>query len=188
MSEGTVTDRELIRTYLDGDAAAFDVLYGRYRLPLYGYLNGLLRGQGALVDDLFQQTWIRALEALGRYREEEKLLAWLLRIAHNLAMDHFRRPVGEREPEPPAALEALAGPDAHGSPWEQLSDAEFRVALAEAVERLAPEQREVLLLRQQGVSFKEIARMQNSSINTALGRMHYAVQHLRRRLESWTRA
>jgi RNA polymerase sigma-70 factor (ECF subfamily) len=187
MSEGTVTDRELIRKYLEGDGEAFEVLYRRYRLPLYGYLNGFVPGRSAVADDLFQQTWVQALGALERYRHQERFSAWLFRIAHNLAMDYFRQPAGEREPLPPEDMEAVAGADGHGSPWEQLSEAEFRAALGAAVAGLAPAQREVLLLRQQGVAFKEIARIQNSGINTVLGRMHYAVQHLRRRLDAWTR-
>ena len=83
-------DMELILAYRNGNADAFDILYERYRRQLYAYLNKLLPGRQAQADDMFQQTWIRAIAKLDRYQEREMFLAWLLRIAHNLTIDSFR--------------------------------------------------------------------------------------------------
>lgn len=185
MSEGTVPDHELIASYLAGDAAAFEQLYQRYRRPLYSYLNELLAGRRAAADDLFQQTWIRALDALPGYRDESRFFPWLVRIAHNLAMDFFRAPAQSRQAEAPDNLEAAAGPADAPEPWQSLADDEFRASLEQAIAQLGAEQREVLLLRRQGMPFKDIARLQATGINTVLGRMHYAVSHLRRHLRAW---
>ena len=184
MHEGTVPDHELIARYLDGEAPAFEELYRRYRLPLYAFLNELVAGRRAVADDLFQQTWIRALDALPGYRHESRFFPWLVRIAHNLAMDFFRAPAQSRLVEAPEELETIAGPATEPEPWEILADAEFRAALERAIAQLSLEQREVLLLRRQGMPFKEIASLQDTNINTVLGRMHYAVAHLRRQLRA----
>ena len=182
MSEGTVPDHELIARYLAGEETAFEQLYHRYRLPLYAFLNGLVAGRRAVADDLFQQTWIRALDALPGYRHESRFFPWLVRIAHNLAMDFFRAPAQSRRVEAPEELETIAGPAAESEPWEGLASDEFRATLELAIAQLSVEQREVLLLRRQGMPFKEIARLQDTGINTVLGRMHYAITHLRRQL------
>jgi len=186
MDEQGCTDRELVDAYLAGEASAFDRLYERYRRPLYGYLNQLVSGRGAVVDDLFQQTWIKVLEALPRYREQQKFIGWLFRIAHNLAMDGFRQ-VGTGQGDGDVALAEIEEVIAHEGldAGEQLADAELKAALNRVIAELGPEQREVLLLRQQGIPFKEIAGIQKTSINTVLGRMHYAVQKIRRDLQEW---
>lgn len=180
MDERTVSDGELIARYLQHDPTAFDDLYQRYRRPVYGYLNQYLPGRSAVVDDLFQQTWIKALEAMPRYRDQERFLPWLLRIAHNLVMDFFRSRAEAWASTDPDELEGLAGIDDRPDPLEAMADAELQAAVERAVAQLSPEQREVLALRRQGIQFKEIARIQGTNINTVLGRMHYAVQRLRR--------
>ena len=182
MDERQTPEHELIRQYLDGDAAAFDCLYERYRRPLYAFLNRLVPGQTARADDLFQKTWLRMLDAFPRYREQERFAAWMFRIAHNLAMDEFRTGAGIAESANPAELAELpvAGAEA---PWTDLARAELAELVDRAVADLAPEQREVFLLRQQDLSFNDIAQVQNTGINTVLGRMHYAISHLRQRLD-----
>ena len=179
------TDRELVNAYLGGDVRAFDRLYERYRRPLYGYLNQLVPGR-AEVDDLFQQTWLKAVDALPRYQEQQKFIGWLFRIAHNAAVDMFRANRAEPGVDD-VALEDLEEVLAHEGldAGEQLADGEMKAALAKAIEGLGLEQKEVLLLRQQGIPFKEIADIQKTSINTVLGRMHYAVQNIRRELKEW---
>ncbi len=186
MDEPISPDRELVAAYLQGDAGAFDRLYDRYRKPLYGYLSQLVPGRAALADDLFQQTWVKVLDALPRYQEQQKFIGWLFRIAHNLVMDNFRSS-GTGQGEGDVALEeieeiiAADGRDA----GEQVADGELKEALARVIGKLGPEQKEVLMLRQQGIPFKEIAEIQKTSINTVLGRMHYAVQNIRRELRDW---
>ena len=170
-------DMDLIRAYLAGDQTAFTHLYERYRRPLYAYLNRLMPGAGA--DDLFQQTWIKAIDHLPRYEDRQTFLAWLCRIAHNAAIDHFRR----ARNQPTLSLdEHDIATDPQAPVATRMASGELQQALQDAIAQLPPEQREVLLLRQQGVAFKEIAEIQDISINTVLGRMHYAVNRLRQHL------
>lgn len=167
-------DSELIQRWLDGDEAAFHTLYDRYRLPLYAYLNRLAAGDSHLADDLYQQVWTRAVDRFDQYRESDRFLSWLFRIGHNLAVDHFRR-------RKTAAEEALDSPveDEGESVADRLDRDVISKALEDAIRDLKPDQREVVELRRNGLPFKEIAAIQDVSINTVLGRMHYAVHHLR---------
>lgn len=84
------TDLELIQEFQSGSSPAFDALYERYRRPLYGYVNRQMQGHTSQADDVFQQTWMRAIDNLSTYRDQEKFSAWLMRIAHNLIIDYYR--------------------------------------------------------------------------------------------------
>lgn len=176
-------DYDLIRGYLDGRAEDFDLLYERYRRPVYAYLNNLL--PPAAADDLFQQLWLKVIDKLPNYRHRDRFPAWLFRIAHNLVIDQFRREkrrgseVALDEPEVPELAEV------RGEPWRGLANEELQRALEAALAELQTEQREVFLLRQQEMSFREIAALQKCSINTALARMQYALKNLQRKLQSW---
>jgi RNA polymerase sigma-70 factor (ECF subfamily) len=130
--------------------------------------------ESSQVDDIFQQVWLKAVSNWSRYTDQQKLLAWLCRIAHNLVMDHYRSRARAPMTELSENLASEARP-VH----DDLDREAFAEALAAATERLSAEQREVLMLRKRGVSFKEIAEMQQTNLNTVLGRMHYAVRHLR---------
>lgn len=178
--DSEVTDRKLIDGYLAGNSACFDQLYERYRRPLYSFLNGMLPGQPDIADDLYQKTWIKVINNLGRYHEKSTFLSWLLRIARNNAIDHFRRE--KKNVHENIEDHAIAGRD---EPWHRLHRQELAVAVQEAIGKLAEEQREVFLLRQEGVSFRDIAEISHCSVNTALGRMHYAVRKLRSLLRDW---
>lgn len=171
------SDGRLIAEYRRGNEEAFEVLYNRYRRQLFSYLNRVIPGRSALVDDLYQQTWLKIIKSLPTYREEQKFLSWAFRIAHNLAVDSFRREARREEVEIDERI-----PDNADPPWGRMERETLKQLLEEAMQELSDEQREVVLLRQQGVAFKEIARIQHVSINTVLGRMHYAVRKLRRRL------
>ena len=173
MDSESVPDNQLIKRCVDGDDKAFEMLYNRYRLQLYSYLNKLLPGQSAMVDDLFQQTWVKVLDVLPRYQDQNRFISWLFRIAHNLAIDHFRR---ESRQEFVEVHERIA--DENTVPWDRVHREELKSSLAEALDELSDEQREVVLLRQREIPFKEIAEIQGVSINTVLGRMHYAVKKL----------
>jgi len=180
-----VSDEVLIRGFLKGNAEDFNVIYERYRRQLYSYLNKLLSEDRGMVDDLFQQTWLKAINQFEKYEDREKCLAWLARIAHNLAMDHFR--ARKRRPEESAdelALESLSS-SALESPLRQLQSNELDSAIDYAVRELSPELREVFLLRQNDVAFRDIAEIQNCSINTVLARMQYALKNLRKSLAGW---
>ena len=178
-------DYKLIHLYLDGDAHAFDVIYERYRKVLYGYLNGLLQGQNALADDVFQQTWLNAIQSMPKYRNQEKFSAWLMRIAHNLVMDHYRSSRRRKEETFDEIEENVIPAPESASPQRRMDRKELAAALEEAVRELSPELREVFLLRQKDVPFREIAVIQKCSINTCLARMQYAVKKMRVRLHSW---
>ena len=168
-------DAELLALCRQGDDQAFEVLYNRYRLPLFSYLHRLLPGRADVVDDIFQQTWLKATQNLGRYTDQQRFLAWLCRIAHNLVMDFFRSRKHFGDDEVP---ESYPAPDR--SPDEELSYDQRQQALAAAIQQLPIEQREIIALRSQGIAFKDIAAQKGISLNTALGRMHYAVQNLRK--------
>lgn len=175
------SDQELIQAYLNGNQDGFAILYERYRKPLYGYLNKMLPGQHATVDDLYQQAWLKAIDNLAKYEHRQQFFAWLVRIAHNTAIDHFRRSRKHETVDLDEGEFAATG----DAPYGRLTSAELAQAVAKAVGELPEEQREVFMLRQNNVSFKEIASLQDCSINTALGRMHYAVNKLRQILHDW---
>ena len=175
----TFSDSVLIKAYLHGDDKAFELLYSRYRKQLYGYLYNLLKNSGIDPDDIFEETWLRAINNLAKYRDDGRFSAWLFRLAHNIFIDHTRKNRNrffvsadqEDVPELPA-------PD-HLSPGDELSNSELGTEIQQAVSKLSDEQREVFLLRQQELSFKEIAAIQKCSVNTALSRMNYAIKNLR---------
>ncbi len=178
---------ELITAYTAGDAEAFDELYERYRRQLYAYLNRLLSGNRSQADDVFQQTWIKAIANLKKYQDRELFLGWLMRIAHNLTVDMFRKgarkneqAISETESE---ALESAAGSSA--SPAKAMDRQELADAIDSAVQELPGELREVFLLRQEDIPFREIAEIQNCSVNTCLARMRYALNALRSKLKDW---
>ena len=175
-------DMSLIRTYLQGNQDALAELQERYRRPLYSYLNKMLPGQSALVDDLFQSTWMKVVDKLNKYQDKQKFVSWLFRIAHNNAIDHFRKQKNRQSVDiDELQLEASSSL----IPWQEISSGELGKAIEEAVDKLPDEQREVFLLRQENVAFKDIAEIQGCTLNTVLGRMHYAVNKLRTLLKDW---
>lgn len=181
------TDQELIRAYLDGDSQAFDMLYERYRRPLYGYLQNLLRGEQANADDIFQRTWLKAIDNLHKYENREKFSAWLMRIAYNLTIDLYRTGKRRAESEFDEKYEAVLPAADSFSPDAGIQNRELAEAIKKAVQTLSPEIREVFLMRCEEISFKEIAAIQQCSINTCLARMQYALKKLRSELSAWER-
>jgi len=177
------SDIELIEKYLDGDSASFDLLYERYKKQLYAYLNRLLPGQHALADDVFQNTWVKVIRQLPKYKDSQKFIGWAMRIAHNLAIDHFRKSKHEvlSDDTESSRLFSVIG----NEPWRKLDNAELAEAIGGCVSKLKEEQREVFILRQDDLSFKEISEIQSCSINTALGRMQYAIRNLRNCMAEW---
>ena len=177
------SDIELIEKYLNNNTAAFDILYSRYRRQLYAYLNRLMPGQYALADDVFQNTWVKVIKQLPKYKHKEKFLAWVTRIAHNLAVDHFRKSKHEILAEDTESTRLFAA--IGNEPWRVLDKSELSASLEKCVAKLQEEQREVFILRQNEMSFKEISKIQSVSINTALGRMQYALKNLRGCMAVW---
>ena len=182
MSKTELSDKELIKLYLNQDDEAFEILYSKYKNAVYSYLNKLIPGQTVLVDDLFQQTWVKVVKNLGKYRDNQNFLAWVVRISRNLSIDYFRKE-GRKKTSSMEGVEVVGS--ALELPSSGLECGELGAAIANAVEALPLEQKEVFVLRQQNVSFKEIAVIQKTTLNTTLGRMHYAVNKLRTVLKEW---
>lgn len=179
-------DRELVARYQRGDVAALDQLVERHQRPLYGYLVNLTRNPTE-ADDLFQEVWMRVIRKLDGY-QDQNFGGWLMRIAHNLTVDRIRR----RKPEISVDAEderggslgqtlAAAGISPHG----ELAARDLGARIATAVATLPPEQKAVFVMRVQAeLPFREIARIQGVSINTALARMQYALGKLRALLQA----
>jgi RNA polymerase sigma-70 factor, ECF subfamily len=175
------SDHALLRRYRRGDAGALEVLVGRYKRPLFGYILNMTEGRDD-AEEIFQEVWFRVIRRFRLFRERN-FFGWLIRIAHNLVIDRARR----RKPDlsldvedeagrtPKDALEA-GGPPPSG----RLVEGELGARIRRAVATLPPEQRAVFLMRVEAeLPFKEIAKVQKTSINTVLARMHYALGKLR---------
>jgi RNA polymerase sigma-70 factor, ECF subfamily len=173
-------DDELMLRYRGGDAVAFEALYRRYRAPLYRFLLRQL-GDAPLAEEVFQDVWMRVIDARGRYEARERFASWLYAIAHNRLMDAHRADgraqfLGPEESE--AALESLPAAELPAHVWLDRKRAAER--LFAALARLPDAQREAFLLQQEGeLSVEEIAAATGVSRETAKSRLRYAVAKLR---------
>jgi RNA polymerase sigma-70 factor (ECF subfamily) len=169
------SDSWLIKAYLGGDVGSFEELYVRYETRLLGYIAGMV-GERAVAEDIFQETFLKVLRSLNRYREKGSFRAWLFKVAANLCRDHHRRRVRRERVERELARGGAVSPD----PEKLLEEEQLRETLSRLVVALPEDQKEVVLLRTRGgLSFREIARLQGCPIGTALWRMHLAVRRLR---------
>lgn len=175
--------------YLErSDHRAFGQLVERHQERVYGYLMGMVRDRD-VANDLFQETFMRVISAMqrkrGSYLQQGRWLGWVMRIARNAALDHFRsrkkwKDVLDTSEEQDVSYWDRLEDESPG-PDEELSWKEDRQWLEQSIARLPAAQREVLLLRQEAeLTFREIAELTGVSINTALGRMRYALLNLRR--------
>ena len=179
----SVSDQQLVAMYRRGNHSAFAELLNRHKDRVYTAIFLLVKDE-VLAEDLFQDTFIKVIEILkeGKYAEEGKFLPWVLRIAHNLCMDYFRRT--SRMPK----VITQDGSDIFNVLYfeESAADkgtiqAETATTVRELMAQLPEEQREVLILRHYAdLSFKEIAAITDVGINTALGRMRYALMNMRK--------
>jgi RNA polymerase sigma-70 factor, ECF subfamily len=180
------TDRELIRAYRNGDERSFETLLNRYQQGVFTKIHFVVRDE-EIANDLFQDVWIKVVQILksGRYVEEGKFGPWIMRIAHNAAIDHFRRNRKRRMVRPTDEFDIFETLS-HDAPSveERLIDEEILAELRQLLPELPEEQQLVVQMRlEQNLSFKEIAEETDVSINTALGRMRYALINLRRMVE-----
>lgn len=181
------SDQELIHLYISGNEGGLTELIRRYQSKIYTSIYLLVKDE-YLAEDIFQDTFIKVINTLkaGKYNEEGKFLPWVARIAHNLVIDHFRR---EKRTPLVSNGEDFDIFDVLGHCDESMEDRMIReqtyTDLKKLIHLLPSEQKEVLIMRHYGdLSFKQIADITDVSINTALGRMRYALNNLRRMMLS----
>ena len=179
-----MTDEELAMSYVNGNNRAFDLLLERNQSRLFSYILFIVHDR-SMAEDLFQETFVKIISKLheGKYSSSGKFVSWMLRIAHNAVMDWYRRQKNEK------TMEVYNENDLYGDSTSVLDANIENHFVKEQVLRdvqrmmnlLPITQREVVFMRfYQNLSFKEIAELTNVSINTALGRMRYAVMNMRR--------
>ncbi len=180
-------DKDLVGLYQNGNQQAISELVDRYKQRIFSTIYFLVKNQ-ELAEDLFQETFIKIIISLRKnhYSEQGKFLPWALRIAHNLVIDHFRKaklmPL-QHDSEEFSIFDIL--PANNRNAVDQIIYNEKIAAVRGLLDKLPHEQREVVILRHYaGLSFKEISKMLDININTALGRMHYAILKMREMVES----
>lgn len=179
-----LTDEELVIKYAEGVNEAFDVLLNRYKSKLFSYIYFAVRDRD-LADDIFQDTFVKAIMTIrqGRYTENGKFPAWITRIAHNLIIDHFRQEKSNNQiSSEEAGFDLLNNPKySDDNVEDRLIHDQIITDIKKLVMYLPENQQEVVIMRYyKNLSFKEIADATGVSINTALGRMRYAILNLRR--------
>jgi RNA polymerase sigma-70 factor (ECF subfamily) len=192
MAINKLEDHDLVALYIRGNEQAFEVLLMRHKNKIYNYVFSKIRDH-AVAQDVFQDAFMKIVRTLkkGSYNEEGKFLPWAMRIAHNLVIDHFRRSnkvkmISETSSKSDDfnIFSVLKLED------ENVEDAitreELEVQMVELVKHLPKTQKEILEMRIfQGMSFKDIAELEDISINTALGRMRYALINIRKMIEKY---
>jgi RNA polymerase sigma factor (sigma-70 family) len=182
-----IVDQELVQAFLKGDQSAIEVLINRHRSKVYTYILLTIKNQ-QLAEDLFQETFIKVIQSLrrGKYRDDGRFLSWVIRIAHNLIIDHFRKEkqmnsISNDESE----FDLLNSKKLADQNIEEIIvENQIKSELRNLINALPNDQKEVVLLRHYGeLSFKEIADQTDVSINTALGRMRYALINLRKMIK-----
>lgn len=184
MNVSALSDRVLLNNYLLGDRSAISELIERHSKRVRSYI-GMMVKDDAVADDIFQETFIKAVKVIdeGRYTDSGKFLSWILRIAHNRVLDYFRREKASKQ-----INEQEAGYDVIGTmrysentAEDDIVHGELMESVRQLIDELPEEQQEVVRLRYYSkLSFQEIAEQTEVSINTALGRMRYALINLRR--------
>ena len=180
----TLTDEQLVRKYIDGNNKAFDTLLHRHKSRLYSYIIRIVKNKD-LAEDIFQETFVKIIMTLrqGRYIESGKFSAWLSRIAHNLIIVHFRQEKAENNmSSDDEDTNLLNRRDLCEENIEDIMvNDQIKADVRRIIDALPDPQKEVLVMRYYNdMSFKEIAETTGVSINTALGRMRYAILNMRR--------
>lgn len=190
MSPIQLNDQSLVSLYYSGNNKALEILITRHKHAVFSHILQLTR-QHALSEDIYQDTVLKVIMHIKtrQYQDEGKFLPWMIRIAHNLVIDYFRRK--KRLPiantycnEDGDTLSPLDQVQSHSSEFNSVEYTPFKKHVRKQIHSLPPEQREVLIMRvQHDMSFKEIADRTQVSINTALGRMRYALLNLKKQSE-----
>lgn len=179
-----VTDEELMLKYRDGDAGAFEELYGRYKGRLYRYLLGKCKSK-EVAEDLYQEVWMKLINARGRYEVKAKFTTWLFQIANNHFIDYYRKHSGSI-----INCQGILG-EIENIPEHEKHQPEYQVQiqqqttlLMQFIGQLPDEQREAFLLREEaGMDIEEIAEVTGVNVETAKSRLRYAVNKLRKGLD-----
>jgi RNA polymerase sigma factor (sigma-70 family) len=176
------SDAELIQAYLQGQEQALEILINRYKDKVYTSIYMLVKDK-YIAEDIFQDAFLKMIRTIkeGRYAEQGKFLPWAARVAHNLCMDHFRRTRQQIPVTLPDGQDISALFTTSDTPVDGIERRQVHTGVRELVEQLPEEQRVVVVLRiYADLSFKEISDLTGVSINTALGRMRYALINLRK--------
>jgi len=181
-----IDDQTLVKSYISGNESALEELISRHRSRVYTAIYLFVKDK-YLAEDLFQDTFIKVVDTLrsGRYKEEGKFLPWVLRISHNICIDYYRKT--KRRP----AITTSDGYDifevltfSTPSAEDKIVSKEKAAFVKKLIDQLPAEQKEVVILRHYAdLSFKDIAKLTNVSINTSLGRMRYALINMRKMVE-----
>jgi RNA polymerase sigma factor (sigma-70 family) len=187
MNAPIVSDQELISEYLSGNHGSLEKLVNRHKAKVFSYILMVVKDK-QLADDIFQDTFIKVINTLrsGTYKEEGKFIQWAMRIAHNLIIDFFRKakrlPMVDKGNEDFDIFDTIRIVDE--SIEDRMINEQIQMDVRNLIELLPREQREVLVMRHYSdMSFKEIAEHTDVSINTALGRMRYALINLRKMID-----
>ena len=187
MNTRVLSDQVLLNNYLSGDRAAISQLIDRHTHRVRDYIRMMVKDND-VADDILQETFIKAVRVIdeGRYADTGKFLSWLLRIAHNQVIDHFRSQKNAKTVSESDAGYNMLGTlrFAERTVEDAMISSQIEEDVRRLIERLPAEQREVVMMRYySGLSFQEIADQTDVSINTALGRMRYALINLRKMIK-----
>lgn len=182
-----LSDQKLLNQYLSGDQSAISSLIERHKRRVREYIYMMVKDDN-VADDIFQETFIKAIRVIdeGRYIDNGKFLSWILRIAHNQVIDYFRTCKQNKQVNESDTGYNILGSlrFAEKTIEDELVSSQIEQDIRNLVDLLSKEQREVVMMRYySGLSFKEIAEQTDVSINTALGRMRYALINLRRMIK-----
>ena len=183
MLTSVLSDQELVKEYLNGDNASFEIILTRHKSRIFAFIMSKIKNRD-LSEDIFQDTFIKVINSLqkGKYNEEGKFLPWMMRIAHNLVIDHFRKEAKMRKVRPTSEFDIFdVLDDGYKNQEELMMQTQVHTDLKVLIEQLPKDQKEVLKMRYfEDLSFKQISNLTETSINTALGRMRYALINLRK--------
>jgi RNA polymerase sigma-70 factor (ECF subfamily) len=183
------TDQELVQLFLKGQSSSLDELLLRHKSKIYSFILSKVKNQ-ALAEDIFQDAFFKVITSLkkGKYNEEGKFLPWVMRISHNLVIDHFRKQkripvVGKSKIFEDFDIFDIIDNKESTKEQDLIIDEQTQL-LKNLIQTLPKNQKEVLIMRHyEDLSFKEIAEKTGVSINTALGRMRYALINVRKKME-----
>ena len=185
-----LSDSELVALYLKGDSKSFEALIQKHKNKIYAFILSKIRNRD-LAEDVFQDTFIKVINSLqkGKYNEEGKFLPWVMRIANNLVIDYFRKSKKMRTIAPTDDFDIFdILQDGEKNVEDNLVNNQIHKDLRKLIEYLPEDQKEVLKMRYYAeLSFKEISECTGVSINTALGRMRYALINLRKLIDTHQR-